>query len=600
MSKQKTIFPNLSWPSTFFVLCVIVLLGIVLRCYGLNFGLPEFYDYDEPFMVDAAMNIAAGDLNPHYFNYPASTLIYPLAGLYRSYYQIEKTTDNTLSFSLFAKQQEIDPSLLYLTGRSLSLLYSLGSILLLFLLGKLVFSKRVGLLSSFFLAICPLAVERSKVIRVDSALLFFLLLLLYLSFRYYQTGKATYAYLSGAALGLSIASKYTGIVGVVVLVAALFLRWREKNPNKILHHFLRVREFFFALLSAVGLFLISSPFVIIDHGKAFADFFYEARWHQLGHDSLPGVWNYLWYLSVALPQAMGGFITVFGMLGVVFVLSQYRTKTMAIVLLLFGIFYWLFVGTLRLQWVHWILPVVPVLCLFAAYSTSMFIDWLENKLGWITIPIPFAVGLSANVHSSNSASLMLITKTSGKQAISDTFDQLEEKRFFTRNILLTSFFILLISLNPVYSSLVDGFSKSTTTTRELAANWIVNTVPVGSKIGREMFSPMPSSNLYSVYSPNFLAFHPMKFYQENNFDYLISTSYLYEQFVKENALYPTYVAFYDELFSSAKLSAEFASNPLPDTVWKFLLKKPSLKKVVYGYDIKIYRLKDRSLSSPPL
>ncbi|MFT7695823.1 MAG: hypothetical protein ACI8P2_004459, partial [Candidatus Latescibacterota bacterium] len=67
-------------------LSVILLLGLWLRLWGLDFGLPNIYCRpDETILVHRALAIASGDLNPHFFNYP-SFQFYLLAIVYGIYF----------------------------------------------------------------------------------------------------------------------------------------------------------------------------------------------------------------------------------------------------------------------------------------------------------------------------------------------------------------------------------------------------------------------------------------------------------------------------------------------------------------------------------
>jgi hypothetical protein len=48
----------------------LIVLGLVLRVWGITFGLPYLYHPDEPLGVSVAINmVKTGDLNPHFFGY---------------------------------------------------------------------------------------------------------------------------------------------------------------------------------------------------------------------------------------------------------------------------------------------------------------------------------------------------------------------------------------------------------------------------------------------------------------------------------------------------------------------------------------------------
>ena len=63
-------------------LCVIVLVGAVLRFFPIWFGLPYLHARpDEDVAVSHALDVLAGDFNPHFFEWPSLTF-YVFAGLF--------------------------------------------------------------------------------------------------------------------------------------------------------------------------------------------------------------------------------------------------------------------------------------------------------------------------------------------------------------------------------------------------------------------------------------------------------------------------------------------------------------------------------------
>ncbi|MGB2880051.1 MAG: hypothetical protein WBD24_07700, partial [Candidatus Omnitrophota bacterium] len=62
----------------------ILVMGAVLRIWGLSFGLPFQLHQDEPIVVNHALAYGAGDLNPHFFIIPplCSYLLFFAYGLY--------------------------------------------------------------------------------------------------------------------------------------------------------------------------------------------------------------------------------------------------------------------------------------------------------------------------------------------------------------------------------------------------------------------------------------------------------------------------------------------------------------------------------------
>jgi 4-amino-4-deoxy-L-arabinose transferase-like glycosyltransferase len=75
------------------ILVAIVLVGAILRFTGIAFGLPQTQARpDESRILNIALRIAAGDLNPHYFVYP-TLYMYLLAGVIKAGSLVPGTAD---------------------------------------------------------------------------------------------------------------------------------------------------------------------------------------------------------------------------------------------------------------------------------------------------------------------------------------------------------------------------------------------------------------------------------------------------------------------------------------------------------------------------
>lgn len=99
-----------------------------------------------------------------------------------------------------------------LTGRAISAIFDIFSIIVVFLIAMNLFDKKTGLLSAFFLAITVVHIQHSHFSVVDLYSTFFIVLSFYLLLLYVRTGKITYAVLLGASLGFGMASKINAIL----------------------------------------------------------------------------------------------------------------------------------------------------------------------------------------------------------------------------------------------------------------------------------------------------------------------------------------------------------------------------------------------------
>lgn len=206
----------------------ILLAGLALRVRGLDFGLPNLQCRpDETTVVNVALGIAAGDPNPHFFNYP-SLHLYLLAFLDGLWYLSARV------LGLFSGRADLeqlvltDPSPLYLLARSLTAVLGTVSIGLVYLIGRRLADNRVGILAAGFLAVAFLHVRDSHFATVDVPATFHLLIAWSLLLRYVSGGQRTVLAGAAAFFGLAASTKYNlGLFVGAALVAPWITRSRS-------------------------------------------------------------------------------------------------------------------------------------------------------------------------------------------------------------------------------------------------------------------------------------------------------------------------------------------------------------------------------------
>ena len=102
-------------------------------------------------------------------------------------------------------------------GRVLSTLADAGTVLMVFLIASRLYSRRVGILASLLAALAVIHIQLSHFYTVDTFLTFFIVTSVYYMVRLMQEGRLTDSALSGAFIGLALASK--------ISVAPLLLAW---------------------------------------------------------------------------------------------------------------------------------------------------------------------------------------------------------------------------------------------------------------------------------------------------------------------------------------------------------------------------------------
>lgn len=189
LSLLKSLGSSLGERSTFILLVILltalVLRGVFLSQIPLSSGLLEFRPpgSDMKTYYDWAMRIASGDwLGDGVFYYNP---LYPyLLGLL---------------FTLFGTNLGIVAFVQILLG--------LISLLLIYFIGKEVFSETVGLLAALMGAFYSMFIIYEQVLLPDSLGVFLSLLTIYPLVRFHDNPKASYAFIAGAFMGLSVLNR---------------------------------------------------------------------------------------------------------------------------------------------------------------------------------------------------------------------------------------------------------------------------------------------------------------------------------------------------------------------------------------------------------
>ncbi|HHN93582.1 MAG TPA: phospholipid carrier-dependent glycosyltransferase, partial [Anaerolineae bacterium] len=116
-----------------------------------------------------------------------------------------------------------------LVGRTFSALADLGTLVLLYLLGRRLYGADVGLLAAALGALTAFLIQQTHFFTVDSMACFFVTLTAYLSVRAGQSGGWTSFALAGLTTGLAAACKIDGVLAALFVVLAAGWRLWEKR-----------------------------------------------------------------------------------------------------------------------------------------------------------------------------------------------------------------------------------------------------------------------------------------------------------------------------------------------------------------------------------
>ena len=204
-------------------------------------------------------------LNPHWF--PLGSILIYLMVFFRSV--AELFTDlNSLDMRYF--------------GRPLSAIADVGSVVMVFILGRKFYGTGVGLLAAGLTALSVIHVQNSHFFRPETFSVFFTLASFWAMWRMLERKRLHDSAILGLMLGLAIAPK----VSILPILAPMFLiylyrvldevegRWADITPGLVQRIF---RHAALAAAVAGGVFFISAPYAILDFGSFARDLAAQTR-----------------------------------------------------------------------------------------------------------------------------------------------------------------------------------------------------------------------------------------------------------------------------------------------------------------------------------
>lgn len=382
--------PNYLTPA---ILLSILLLGLLLRLNGLDWGMPNglhpdySYHPDEIYLLSWAMMMQHGDIIPNNFVYGGT--------FYFSTLQLINWLGAFLT-------EQFGGQLLFntiLVGRTFGLIYALLTIYLVYATGRTLFSPATGLLAALVLAVLPAHVFWAQRVRPDElfALEFAANFLIMARILKKQRTLSTNLVLGGLLLGVTVATRFPALVlyfGYAVAIGLIlnndFKRDRPKTLKKATFHLLII-----AGTSCLG-YLGASPYTVLYYQEFVSGL--QIQWHfQSGVflDAVNRGPNWFQYGGRILIQAVG--YPFYGLMLAAVIYSLWKRRAENLLLLAVILPYFLLLS--KTSWVvtRYTLPLLPGLAILVV---SMLRDLATKKqilkifaIGAIVVAVFWAVAL---------------------------------------------------------------------------------------------------------------------------------------------------------------------------------------------------------------
>ena len=206
--------------------------------------------------ISTFLNPDTSPLNPRWFPL-GSVLIYLLVAI-------------RFFLEIFVDLQALD---MRYAGRILSALADIASVGMIYIIGRRLFSTRIGLLAAFFMASSAINVQSSHFYRPETFSALFCLFVFWALIRLYDEQRLRDVLIVGALLGLALSPK----INVVFLVLPLFVTCfliSQANSKERGYIYLVSRLTIYlgiSLLSAMCVYVLLNPYAVLDIGTYYSD-----------------------------------------------------------------------------------------------------------------------------------------------------------------------------------------------------------------------------------------------------------------------------------------------------------------------------------------
>ena len=367
---------EIKWLIVFFV---ILLVGLFLRMFSLDHGLPWVVGVDEGFEINRALKLALGEIDLERAG--KGGLYYLLFIEYGFYYLFLLLSGKVTSPDDFAALFVQDPSMFWMLGRFTVLVLSLLVLFMTYRIGQKFFNVTIGLISMTLVAVSPAMVQNTQYINVDTPMTLLALIIVYLCLNAIDKNKIN-SMIWGGVLALAVMTK---LPAVLLFVPMFITYWYVNRGSSLMRKFANMQVIYF-VASFLLIYALTNPAGIIVYGKKIGAFLgiytpelaVDSDMLLINAGSPINLWNF--YFNV-LMDGFGIIAFIAGLVGAVLMLIRQRQK--AIILMSFPVALFIaLAGTssTHLYYPRYMVPIYPFLAIFAAYFVFLIATQVTKRI----------------------------------------------------------------------------------------------------------------------------------------------------------------------------------------------------------------------------
>lgn len=362
----------------------ILILAAALRFFHIDFGSPFTYHPDETKLIAQAGRL----LETHFLdkNVYFGIRVYPpfftymLAGFMGLYIGVGLLTGRFDSLAAVKIAYQSDPFQFFLVGRVLSAVLGIAVVFLIFLIGRRLYSKSVGLLAALLAAVNMALVNHAHFSTVDTAAAFWGLLCAYYCLKIADEGRTRHYILATLFAALATATKFNMLLLVLPIVFAHFSRvpgreWLEQLFNKRL---------MVAGLSWIAAFLIACPILWLDFRETLGGIIGTGKFESVGKIGSGGSLLSYWtgdqsdgfgvFFPNSIPGTFGVLLTVLCALGIFYLVFRHKKADLFLLICLLPMY--LLFEKMSIKAVRHLVPMIP----FVLLAGAVLISEIQQKL----------------------------------------------------------------------------------------------------------------------------------------------------------------------------------------------------------------------------
>lgn len=372
--------------TTYCLLFTIIFVGAFLRFYNLDWGGTFYFHPDERNIASSVSQLSfPNQMNPHFFAYGS----FPIYLIY-----FTGTLINLLSN--FSAGWQLSFSQAILISRFYSAVFSLLLIPLLYLIGRKLKNQKLGFFTAFLTTVSVGFIQYAHFGTFEMWLAFFGVLLFYFCLKILENGRLMDIFLASLTFGILISIKISSLALTPVLILAISLQHlpKIKQIKPIIYKFL------FSLSIITLIFIIASPFTILDFVSFLNSVRYEA---EVALGTLPVFYTEEFLNTIPIvfqftkiyPFLLNPLLTFFLIPSLIYVHYMSVKKNLRSYYLLLITYYLLLFSQAFFfaKWIRYMVPTLPFAYLIIAIAISDFLKNLKSYVSSLVVIFIIAISL---------------------------------------------------------------------------------------------------------------------------------------------------------------------------------------------------------------